>query len=114
VSGDNLLYAYHFYAATHGQWEREQLDSAADELPIFVSECGSMEATGDGANDFDSTRAFMDVLAEHSISWAFWSYSDDWRTSAVWQEGTGDGSWTEENLTTTGEWIRSELRSHPE
>ena len=114
VSGDNLLYAYHFYAATHGQWEREQLDSAADELPIFVSECGSMEATGDGANDFDSTRAFMDVLAEHSISWAFWSYSDDWRTSAVWQEGTGDGSWTEENLTTTGEWIRSELRSPPE
>lgn len=110
VDGENLLYAYHFYASTHGQWERDQLAVAADELPIFVTECGSMEASGDGDNDFESTRAFMDVLADNTISWAFWNYSDDWRTSGVWAEGTTDGSWTEANLTSTGKWVRETLR----
>jgi len=69
-----------------------------------------MEATGDGPSDFDSARAFMDVLADNDISWAFWSYSDDWRTSGIWQEGVEDGAWTEANLTKTGEWVRNEIR----
>lgn len=111
VEGDNLLYAYHFYAATHGQWERDHLAKAADELPIFVSEWSSMEASGDGESDFDSAQAFVDVMADNDLSWAFWSYSDDWRTSGIWEDGTSDdGSWTVENLTETGEWIRKRIR----
>jgi len=110
IDGDNLLYAYHFYASTHGQWERDQLAAAADELPIFVTEWGSMAASGDGDNDFASARAFLEVLDDAGISWVFWNYSDDWRTSGVWTEGTTDGSWTVKNLTPTGEWIRSEIR----
>jgi len=109
VEGENLLYAYHFYAATHGEWERTQLADAAKELPIFVTECGSMEASGDGASDFDSAQAFMDVLADNDISWAFWSYADDWRTSGIWQEGTTD-DWTTDSLTETGEWVRGRIR----
>jgi len=112
VEGDNLLYAYHFYAATHGEWERSQLDAAADELPIFVTECGSMEATGGGKSDFDSTQAFFDILGDHAISWAFWSYSDGWGTSSLWQEGTSDdGEWIVDNLTTTGKWARKQIRN---
>ena len=109
VEADNILYAYHFYAATHGQWERQSLATAATELPIFVTECGSMEANGDGDSDFESTRAFMDIMADSNISWAFWSYSNDWRTSGIWTEDVEDGSWTVENLTPTGEWVRSEI-----
>jgi len=109
VSGDNLLYAYHFYAATHGQWERDQLETAADEIPIFVTECGSMEANGDETSDFESTRKFFDVMDANNISWAFWSYSDDWRTSGIWREGVGDGSWTRKNLTETGKWVRNQI-----
>lgn len=112
VEGDNILYAYHFYAATHGQWERDELDKAAAELPIFVTECSSMEANGDGASDFESARAFMDVMANNNISWAFWSYSDDWRTSGIWEDRASDSdSWTVDNLTETGEWIRKQLRN---
>jgi len=113
VHGENILYAYHFYAASHGQWERDALDRAADDIPIFVTECGSMEYTGDGPSDFESTRAFMDVMADNNISWAFWSYSDDWRTSGIWQEGASDAdSWTVDDLTETGEWIRKQLRNN--
>lgn len=111
VHGEHLLYAYHFYAASHGPWEREQLASAAEELPIFVTECGSMEYTGDGPNDFDSMEAFLDVMEQNSISWAFWNYSDDTRTSGVWKSGASDrGSWTTDTLTETGDWVRAELR----
>lgn len=111
VTGENILYAYHFYAATHGQWERKQLAAAADRLPLFVTECGTTEASGDGQNDFDSAQAFLDILNANNISWAFWSYSDDWRTSGIWTEGTANRSWTVENLTESGQWIRERIRN---
>jgi len=104
VEGENLLYAFHFYAATHGEWERNQLADAAH--PIFVTECGSTEASGDGENDFDSAQAFMDVLSDNDISWMFWSYSDDWRLSGIWQED----DWTTDSLTEAGEWVRRQIR----
>ena len=111
VSAADVLYAYHFYAATHGVWERSQLAAAATELPLFVTECGSMRADGDGPNDFESTAAFFDILDRHTISWAFWSYADDWRTSGVWTEGAAErDSWTVSELTDTGRWIRRRLR----
>ena len=111
VSGANVCYAYHFYAATHGEWERSQLAAVAEELPLFVTECGSMRADGDGPNDFASAAAFFELLDCHSISWTFWSYADDWRTSGVWNEGVAErNSWTTDELTATGRWIRRRLR----
>jgi len=112
VEGDHILYAYHFYAATHGQWEREQLAAAAEQLPIFVTECGTTQASGDGENDFSSTRKFLSVMEKHDISWAFWSYSDDWRTSGIWKESKDDDAWRKEDLTESGKWMRSAIRDH--
>lgn len=46
---DNIMYTLHFYANTHGQWLRDRADYALGKgLPIFVSECAGMEASGDG------------------------------------------------------------------
>ena len=45
----NIMYTLHFYANTHGQWLRDRADYALGKgLPIFVSECAGMEASGDG------------------------------------------------------------------
>lgn len=110
VKGEHILYAYHFYAATHGQWEREQLDAAADQIPIFVTECGTTQASGDAANDISSAEKFLTIMEEHSISWAFWSYSDDWRTSGIWKESKEDNVWAKEELTESGRWMRSTIR----
>ena len=44
----NVTYALHYYAATHKDYLRERARQAIDAgLPLFISECGSMEATGD-------------------------------------------------------------------
>ena len=46
---DNLMYTLHFYANTHKQDLRDRGDYALGKgLPLFVSECASMEASGDG------------------------------------------------------------------
>lgn len=45
----NLMYALHFYAATHKEDLRKRADYALSKgLPLFVLECAGMEASGDG------------------------------------------------------------------
>lgn len=47
---NNIMYTVHFYANTHGQWLRDRTDYALSKgLPVFISECAGMEASGDGA-----------------------------------------------------------------
>ena len=108
---DNIMYTFHFYAASHGQVYRNALKWAAERLPIFVSEFGTQTYTGDGGNNFVSTRAYFDIMDEHKISWTNWNYSHDWRSGAVWKVGTCPGGpWTEESLKEAGLWIREKIR----
>jgi len=108
---DNIMYTFHFYAASHGQVYRDALEWAAERLPIFVSEFGTQTYTGDGGNNFVSTQAYFDIMDEHKISWTNWNYSHDWRSGAVWKVGTCPGGpWTENNLKEAGLWIREKIR----
>ena len=44
---DNLMYTMHFYAGTHKKWLRDRTDEAMRKgLPVFISECAVMEASG--------------------------------------------------------------------
>ncbi|MFC4561610.1 glycoside hydrolase family 5 protein [Nocardiopsis mangrovi] len=113
VDADNLMYTFHFYAASHGQSYLDTLDRAADELPIFVTEFGTQSATGDGAHDFASAQRYIDLMAERQISWVNWNFSDDFRSGAVFDEGVCDanGPWTgEAPLKESGQWIRERIR----
>src|SRR3712207_7987242 len=50
----------HFYAGTHGAELRERtLDALRRGVPIFISECGSSEASGDGKLDVDSWNTWI-------------------------------------------------------
>lgn len=110
---DNIMYTFHFYAASHGQAYRDNLIWAADRLPIFVTEWGSQAHTGDGDNNFVSTQAYLDILDEKKISWTNWNFSDDHRTGAVWKENTcvSDGPWTTDNLKEAGLWVRDKMKN---
>jgi endoglucanase len=109
---DNIMYAFHFYAASHGQNYRNALEWAAQRLPIFVSEFGTQTYTGDGDNDFVSTQAYFNILDTYKIGWTNWNYSHDFRSGAVWKVGTcPSGPWTEDNLKEAGRWIRENMRS---
>ena len=46
---ENVMYTLHFYAATHKDYLRDKLEAAVkSSLPVFVSECAGMEASGNG------------------------------------------------------------------
>lgn len=73
----NIMYTVHFYANTHGKWLRDRADYAlAKGLPIFVSECAGMEASGDGPLNPVEWQLWLDWMKQHAISWVAWSVSD--------------------------------------
>lgn len=111
VDADNIMYTFHFYAAEHGDDYLQALSRAADQLPLFVTEFGTQDATGDGDNDFAMADRYIDLMAEKNISWTNWNYSDDFRSGAVFEPGTCDsGQWADPaSLKEAGEWVRGQI-----
>ncbi|AWW31171.1 glycoside hydrolase family 5 protein [Echinicola strongylocentroti] len=95
VGYDNIMYTLHFYAATHKDFLRKRADYALGKgLPLFVSECASMEATGDGEINQESWQAWYDWMEENQISWLAWSISDkDETCSMLHPSASSAGKW---------------------
>ncbi|NYT92351.1 cellulase family glycosylhydrolase [Salinispora sp. H7-4] len=113
VAAGNLMYVFHFYAASHGDLYYNTLAAAADQIPIFVTEFGTQQYTGDGPNDFTMSQRYLDLMASKKISWVNWNYSDDFRSGAVFTTGTcasGDFGGTGP-LKPAGSWIRDRMRT---
>lgn len=113
VPFENVMYTFHFYAASHGEDRRAVVARAARSLPLFVSEFGTQTFTGDGANDLASATAWLDLLKDRKISYAMWSYSDGRETNSAFRQGTCQGTeYTGSDvLTEAGAFIRTRIRS---
>ena len=98
TSYDNVMYTVHFYAATHKESLREASDAAlAAGLPLFISECASMEASGDGPLDLESWKEWTDWAAAKGLSVVCWSLADkDESCSMLTPEATSEGPWPDE------------------
>ena len=108
----NLMYTMHFYAGTHKQWLRDRTDAAmAKGIPIFVSECAGMEATGDGPVDEVEWKAFLDWMEARKISWIVWSVSDKNETcSMLLPRASAEGNWTDDLIKSWGKISREAIR----
>ncbi|WP_148716001.1 cellulase family glycosylhydrolase [Chitinolyticbacter meiyuanensis] len=112
VRYSNVMYTFHFYAASHGDQYLNELKKGAARLPVFITEWGSQTASGDGTNNFTMTQKYLDFLAEKKISWTNWNYSDDFRSGAVWKTGTcSSGNWAASSLKPAGEFVRNAIRN---
>jgi endoglucanase len=111
---ENLMYTMHFYAGTHKQWLRDRTDSAiAKGLPIFVSECAGMEATGDGPIDTAEWQRFKDWMDARKISWVAWSVSDKKETCSVLNpSAASNGKWKEGDIKEWGQITSAALRNY--
>ncbi|NED79031.1 cellulase family glycosylhydrolase [Streptomyces sp. SID11233] len=92
VAATNIMYTFHFYAASHKDNYRAAVSRAAARLPLFVTEFGTVSATGGGAMDRASTATWLDLLDQLKISYANWTYSDAPESSAALRPGTCDGT----------------------
>jgi endoglucanase len=52
-------------------------------LPIFISECAGMEASGNGPLDYVEWQKWIDWMEAKGISWITWSVSDKDETCSV-------------------------------
>jgi endoglucanase len=108
----NIMYTMHFYAATHEAWLRDRTDDAiAAGIPIFVSECGGSEASGDGRLGTEEWETYVDWMESRQISWVAWSVSDKNETcSMLLPRAASEGNWTEALLKPWGKLARNSIR----
>ena len=111
IGVSNLMYTMHFYAGTHKQWLRDRTNEAIKNgLPIFVSECAGMEATGDGPIDHEEWKKFKDWMDEKKISWLAWSVSDKAETCSVLNpSANSDGNWKDTDIKEWGQITKKAL-----
>lgn len=111
----NIMYTMHFYAATHEKWLRDRTDDAiAKGIPIFVSECGGSEASGDGRLGVEEWKTYVSWMADRKLSWAAWSVSDKNETcSMLLPRASSKGNWTTDVLKPWGKLARESIRTAP-
>lgn len=113
LSYKNVMYAFHFYAATHAGLRSNVENCVAQGLPVFVSEFGTCDASGGGANDFNETQKWLSYFDKQGISYCNWSICNKDETCSVLRPGTSaNGNWSESDLTENGKWIHDWLKKH--
>lgn len=111
---DNIMYTFHFYAATHGQMLRDRVEAAWNAgVPIFVSECAGMEASGDGPLNVPEWQKWIDLMEKLQISWVNWSISDKNETcSMILPRADKNGGWDESLIKPYGRLVREYVRKY--
>lgn len=108
----NVMYALHFYAATHTTVLRETLENAVNKhkLPVFVTEFGTCDASGSGPINIEQSDKWLDLLDNLQISWINWSLCDKAETSALLSpSSSAEGYWEDSQLTPSGRYIKERL-----
>lgn len=109
---DNVMYALHFYAATHTDWLRQRVKDCYNKgLPIFVSEFGCCDASGNGGNDFGQTKQWLELLDNCGISYMNWNLANKNESSSAFKESaSANGGWKESDMNEGAIWIRKWFR----
>ncbi len=112
----NVMYAFHFYAASHSSYKSE-VQAAAKSIPIFATEWGLSEASGTGNISLSEGQLWMDIFngnnqGNQKISWCYWSFSDKNETSAALTPNACTTSlWN--STTTAGTQVKTWLTTYP-
>jgi endoglucanase len=110
----NLMYTMHFYAGTHKQWLRDRCDEAiAKGLPLFISECAGMEASGDGPIDNAEWNKFVSWMDDKGLSWVAWSVSDKKETCSILNpSAAATGKWKKIDVKEWGNLTKESLKKY--
>lgn len=108
---NNVMYTLHFYAGTHKEYLRERGDYAIGKgLPVFVSECGGMNADGDGPLDRESFTQWTSWMDARGLSYVMWSLSDKLETcSMLVPFASSEGPWHDAYIKPWGMLVKETL-----
>lgn len=110
INDKNVMYSLHFYAGTHTEWLRERASKALKTIPIFVSEWGVSDATGNGGIYLDEANKWMKFMKQNNISWANWSLSDKNEASALLLPNTPENDISDKYLSESGKFVKEAIK----
>jgi len=104
----NVAYTLHFYAAQseHDALIQSATDAMNQGIALFVTEWGTVAASGDGDVDEEQTLVWMNFMKENSISHANWSISDKFEGASVISGNAGVDGLLNDDLTNSGNFVR--------
>ncbi len=109
---DNIMYSLHFYAGTHMDSLRNEMVSAIKMgLPIFVTEYGICDASGNGGINISQANKWMALLDKYGISSAMWNLSNKNESAAAIKPSCNKYSgFKESDLSQAGKWLADMLK----
>jgi endoglucanase len=113
ISGTNIAYTLHFYAATHKADLRAKASTALSRgLALFVTEWGTCDASGAGSVDQASTNEWVAFLKANNISNCNWAINDKAEAASRLNGGVNStGSWSDSDLTTSGKIVKDIVKN---
>lgn len=108
----NIMYVLHFYADSHRDELRNKLQDATDKgLPIFVSEFGICDASGNGDINVEQADIWIDILNKNKISFVIWNLSNRDESSAFLKPDCQKLSdFTEDDISGEAKWFIEKLK----
>lgn len=112
IKEKNIMYALHFYAGTHKEWLRDTMTKAIKAgLPVFVTEYGICDASGNGAIDKTEAKKWIKTLDKYDVSYVAWNLSNKGETSAMIGSSCQKTSgFKRSELSESGKWVYDLLR----
>ena len=112
IKGDNIMYALHFYAATHKTDLRNKMTAAISKgLPVFVTEYGICDASGNGAIDKKEADRWIQTMDEYGVSYIAWNLSNKQESSSIIKSSCPKVSgFKKSELSDEGRWLYHLLR----
>ena len=75
-------------------------------LPIFVTEFGTCDASGNGGIDINQSNEWIKTMDKNGVSYVAWNLSNKNETSAIFKSDCQKtAGFTSEDLTENGKWI---------
>ncbi len=104
---ENIMYTLHYYAGTHKESLRNTMVQAIkDGLPVFVSEYGICDASGNGALDYDQANKWVETMNSYGVSYVAWNISNKSESSAMFKADCNKISgFNESDLNPSGKWL---------
>ena len=105
----NIMYTFHFYAATHSDSYRQKVQAAIQKgLPVFVSEFGISESSGNGRIDKNEANKWMQFLKKNKISYVCWSLCNKNESCSLLKSSCSrTGNFKKSDLSQAGLWYKS-------
>ena len=111
---DNVLYTFHFYAASHKQEFRNMVQTVSENgLPVFVTEYGVTSSSGGFPRDLESADLWIELLEKENISYCMWSFSNFAEAcSAVKSSVIKYSGYERDDFSETGQWLMDTIAKY--